>query len=210
VDWVQDHQRRLQAAYELVKTKLQQAAAKRQKYANRNAKDHPLFIGQRVLVKRHDFVGRHKIQDVYHNDIFKVVQAKDGQATYCVEPSQGFGPHKWIHRSELRPCEDMRIKDCCGVVQLSRDPVPDSVSKGDEEDLPFECQGFAGTDLGNEVQPMENDIGNQHPPLEEEHLQDEPERVAPDGIALHLRRTTRVGAGKHSNLFHQPRSVFDK
>jgi hypothetical protein len=103
-EFVAMHQHRLQDAYALVKQRLDSSRKKREKYANKNAKNSPLTVGQRVYYKQRGFKGRHKIQNVYRTEVYKVTKVMDDHDVYRIERADGFGERKWVNRVELKPC----------------------------------------------------------------------------------------------------------
>ena len=230
-DWIQNHQRRLQLAYSQVKSRLIQAAALRKKYADKGAKELPLLIGQRVLLKRHDFKKRHKIQDLYHPDIYKVIQQRGDQDVYLIENSQGFGPTKWVNRQDLKPCEGMRMKESPvnPTPQIScytsrhRAPVRSQEELDEsEEDVVVIMPQENIQNREKFPEPLIEDIGSDseadipdgdvEPIINEDlgvHQPDGQNAIVamPELVPVAPRRTNREGAGRHSNKYHEPRSA---
>lgn len=98
------HQQRLQDAYLLVQQKLASSAQRRKKYTDRNTKEAPLYIGQRVYYRQRAFKGRHKIQNAYHSDVYKVINKLEGEDVYKIEKADGTPGTRWVNRVELKPC----------------------------------------------------------------------------------------------------------
>ena len=106
---------------------------------------------------------------MYHLEVYKVVDRKDGQHTYCIEISEGFGAKKWVHRSKLRPCEDM------GVALTTRPKVKtpprvlqdDSMDQNLSGDKHFECQDYPRRyEVLNPAPVLPLIRGGVNPPLE--------------------------------------------
>jgi transposase InsO family protein len=179
VTWVTLHQRRLQEAYQHARQRLAQATEHRNRYANMKAREAPLYIGQRVIVKQHP-KGRNKIQDTYGQRVYKVNKQMEGQNVYYLEPADGLGDPKWVNRSQIRtyPLEFV-VKDV--PEELDLEPVGDrKVDTGSESE--DEVQGL--------VMYMDRPI---------------PQPVLDGGEPL--RRTLRRTAGLHPNPYHLPRAV---
>ena len=63
-----------------------------------------LKVGQRVLLRNHGALGRCKIKPKYTEDVWVVSEVLDDYSgVYRVEPEQGHGESRILHRSNLRP-----------------------------------------------------------------------------------------------------------
>lgn len=98
------HQQRLQDAYHLVQRKLASSAQRRKRYTDKNAKEAPLYIGQRVYYRQRAFKGRHKIQNAYYSEVYKVTDKLQDQDVYKIEKADGSGGTRWVNRVDLKPC----------------------------------------------------------------------------------------------------------
>ena len=103
-DWVANHKRRLQEAYEISNKRLKQKAAERKVYYDQTARGRPLRVGSEVFKRNRNVKGRNKIQDAYCAEKYVILDCNKEQNIYLIEPADGFGKLKWIHRNELRPC----------------------------------------------------------------------------------------------------------
>ena len=103
-DWVANHKRRLQEAYEITNKRLKQKAAERKVYYDQTARGRPLRVGSEVFKRNRNVKGRNKIQDAYCAEKYVILDCNKEQNIYLIEPADGFGKSKWIHRNELRPC----------------------------------------------------------------------------------------------------------
>lgn len=236
------HQQRLQDAYKLVQDKLQQSYERRKVYANKNAKDSPLYVGQRVFRKIRGHKARHKIQNIYSSEVFKVVDQLTDQDVYKIERADGAGEVKWVNRLELRPCPPVQQKQkekpkrTARKNTLRRRPstsdsstqfmvvshrssvnnTPGDVTSGEHTDDSLTSAQESELDQTQlefeDAQPDPADVtlfedANSEPTdvssSSEESEPEEPPRVV-------VRRTTRTNAGKHSNLYREPRSAIRK
>jgi transposase InsO family protein len=214
--WVKHHQLKLQEAFGIVQNKLRQAAQTRKMFADKSAKEFPLYVGQKVLRKKHQFTGRHKIQDAYYGTIYKVIDQRGDQDVYLIKESHGFGPQSWVNRRDLRPCDamreirvDMKQKRNLPKPQLLYKPIEQERSSDNEDDTTViyleQPQGANQypppivEDIGPEEQ-AENPIGAANV----DGLEDQNELGEAVELPL-VRRSNRPGAGVHSNIHHLPR-----
>ena len=111
VDWVRQHQLRLQEARERAIQQLKMTAQDRAERSNQNAKDVPLQVGDLVyLINR--VVGRNKIQDLWRPELHVIVSRPFGDqvAAYTVRP-QGGGPTATYNRKDLKLARPPRVTD---------------------------------------------------------------------------------------------------
>ena len=205
-EWVAIHQQRLQKAYALVETRLAQANEKRKRYADKRAKENPLTVGQRVYYRQRGFRGRHKIQNAYHSEVYKIIAIMDSKDVYQIERADGSGNRKWVNRCELKICPfpeidpNIRIhkpKKVKPKVRTRRSRLSDS-SDDDYVDILLQQSVPSGVDTDNP------DSGDETSEISDSTSSEssDPDLIAP------IRRTARVTAGKHSNIYHEPRSVL--
>ena len=138
--YVTMHQQRLQDAYDVVRRKLSLNADKRKQRADqhRDAKDCPLHLGQRVFYKQRGFKGRHKIQNVYQSDVYKVIKAMEGRDVYKIERADGSGKGKWVNRVDLKPCpKEKLVTDKDSIRQVSRKKIRLRKSSTSSSDTDF-------------------------------------------------------------------------
>lgn len=102
--WVGMHQSRLHDAYKLAARQMKLEADRRKSRHDKKAKDHELFPGQRVYLRRR-VKGRNKIGDAWSSKVYKVISRQGDHHNYTVEPADGFGNRKTVNRSEVRPCQ---------------------------------------------------------------------------------------------------------
>ncbi|KAL6490487.1 hypothetical protein MHYP_G00008320 [Metynnis hypsauchen] len=103
-DWVQEHQRRLQVAFEGARERLQAAAQHRKGRHDQFVKPNPLDVGQLVYLRDNSVRGRNKIQDAWSAVVYKVVRAPEpGGVVYSVSPLQDPDRVQQVHRVMLKP-----------------------------------------------------------------------------------------------------------
>ncbi|KAL7841777.1 hypothetical protein SRHO_G00254680 [Serrasalmus rhombeus] len=103
-DWVQEHQRRLQVAFEGARERMQAAAQRRKGRHDQLVQLPQLQLGQLVYLRDYSVRGRNKIQDAWSAVIHKVVRIPEsGGVVYSVVPFQGPGQVRQVHRVMLKP-----------------------------------------------------------------------------------------------------------
>ena len=189
------HQQRIQEAYEVARKHLNQAAEKRKRYADRNARDLPLKLGARVYYKQRGIRGRSKIQNVYRTEIYKVIAKMEAKDVYKIEPADGFGTPRWVSRAELKPCPVSSLahpKELVPNISTERKPNGHDLSSSDEEQLLVRpSPSIPDTEELDRDNPSTDDELQSSGSSSEEEL----------GKVVPLRRTSRSTAGKHSNIF---------
>jgi hypothetical protein len=190
------HQQRLQDAYRLVKYRTEQAQERRKLYCDKHAKEAPLHLGQRVYYRKRGWKSRHKIQNAYHSEVYKVIGIMDGRDVYQIEHTDGFGDSKWVNRCELKVCPIVADRPNHGRGrQHAPEPIPqrtrdEYVESQSSDDLLFV--------------PGRRTIAEQV----DDHSVSEPETSSSsESEDITVRRSTRRGAGTHPNIHHEPRPV---
>lgn len=210
-DWAVEHQRRLTTAYQLARAQLGQTTELRNRSLIPNETE-TLLPGTLVLRRNHP-PGRNKIQDVWFDLPYEVVQCLDDKGrVYKIRPKNGAGPEKNVNRSELK------------VLPVAATPYSPSAElgqpQGQERDLDAsEDESEVGGVMVN-VQPRNSDT--QPPvmpcPQPNELTSTGPEELQPSSLMgpvddesavahIPVRRTRRAAAGHHTNPFNLPRSV---
>lgn len=216
-DWVQEHQARLQIAFDGARERLATAAAYRKQRHDKHVHDLPLMEGQSVYVRDLGVRGRHKIHDLWTPIVHTVLKAPcDGGAVYTIAPAEDLSKVKRVHRSMLK-----------GVLGVESSPT--QTPKGVSVKVPPSHQEERCSDEGLwVVEPVPTlshqnlvDIGvppvgglsqeeglstNSVLPLEP--LLDPLTRCEPS-LSTNLRRTSRTTAGQHSNPHRLPRAIHE-
>lgn len=225
--WVEEHQARLQVAFEGARERLQAAAQYRKARHDQRVREKPLIEGQLIYLRDHAFLGRHKIQDLWSSIVYQVVRApRDGGSVYTVAPVHDLSKVRQVHRTSLKP-------------RIQGDPIP-TESLGDRAELSaplvmedeFEEGDLAyvvveappviqgGTEVSRappeaRVSPASRVDGSASRPIVRVSgggASSQPESGSvilgpPSESGRATRRTGRVGAGQHSNVHHLPRAV---
>lgn len=72
-EWVQEHQRRLDVAFQGTRERMNAATGQRKARHDQKAQSDPLEVGQLVYVRDHTVRGRNKIQDTWSPIIHQVL-----------------------------------------------------------------------------------------------------------------------------------------
>lgn len=101
--WVQEHQARLQMAFDGAQARLQQAADRRKKNFDQRVKAVPLIEGQLVFLRNFTARGPHKIRDRWSSVRYLVLKApKSGGSVYSIAPVDDETKVKHVHRFMLK------------------------------------------------------------------------------------------------------------
>lgn len=195
--WLAAHTEALRTAHRKAGERLIEQADRRKRHHDQKASSSPLLPGTRVYLKNHP-LGRCKIADAWGDRIYKITSRPNEEAVYRIEPADGNGPEKSVHRRELRPCpQSLRAKTTHRRKKPDRrvtrrrpesDSTTDSGSSSDGEERPIlimegrsdSSSGHSGLDSnGSDVEGFPK-----------------------------LRRSARTNKGHHGNLYHEPRSTF--
>ena len=177
--WITTHQTRLREAHHRAIEKLKAEALLRKQQYDRNGRPKPseIKVGERVYHRKRSVQGRNKIQDKWSSTVYKVVQRRGD--VYDIEPADGVGPAKVVHRAELQVCpkpavQPQRVRRAARTPPV-QEPATDESSSEEEVEIQF-----------RPVQRRE-----QRPPATRGQQQP--------------RRSSRTTRGQHRNRFRQPR-----
>ncbi|KAG1960088.1 interleukin-1 receptor accessory protein-like 1-A [Pimephales promelas] len=222
-DWIQEHESRLQVAFEGARERLASAAARRKDYHDKRVKEMPLSEGQRVYLRNVGVRGRNKIQDLWSSVDYQVLRVpKDKGVVYTIAPVNDLGKVRHVHRTmlkaQLQPEPQNTSQD-----QPSA-PLEPSQEDVNEEDL-WLVLPARSDDPSSSAGPM-RDSCNRSTVTEVERLPpvmpaarearpltpptapiDHPGPTVPEETRPSLRRTARLTAGQHSNLYHLPQTA---
>ena len=180
-DWISEHTQRLQKAYDQAQKNLSQDRENRKRYYDKAAQDWSIEEGSAVYLKDHSRQGRNKIGDYYSPEEYTVI-ARRGHV-YDVKQKNGKGKVKTVNRKELKlaPQGANDIEtQTKPVVQKKRHRRPRTRQQEQEQQRETLSSEESEAEYGLIVEPRQ------------------------------LRRTTRVGAGRHRNPFNEPRSVLSR
>ncbi|XP_028298451.1 uncharacterized protein LOC114460741 [Gouania willdenowi] len=200
-DWVQEHRKRLQVAFEGAQQRLKAAAARRKERHDAGVKSSDLQEKQFVYLQDHSRRGRSKIQDVWSPEIHVVVQApSSGGPVYSVAPIGNPQRVRTVHRSMLKPVPD----HLCPQSPNTQPPeVQRETEKNEEESFYVVTRPPLG-EATTFTEPLQagTPLHPNNPPVSEPSggSSSQPPHQLPESP----RRTTRATAGQHPNRHHLP------
>lgn len=204
--WIVDHEKRLREAFKMAAKNTEKEALRRKARNDPKANASNLIIGTRVFLKNNKIRGRNKIQDIWDDNPYRVVDRPDPEGNvYAVEPLDASAGIKLVHRMNI-----LDSKELAPDINPQEDPAeePEQETAHIEEDE---------TDPEEEIQiawRLEEPQATQNQPgLTEPEVQGQPHAVEPDteepepSVEL-PRRSTRRTAGQHANPHRLPRSAL--
>jgi transposase InsO family protein len=221
-EWLSTHQKRLRESHSKAIDRLQKEMEERKHHFDKTAKDAPVGIGERVLLRSIP-KGRNKIQDAWNPRVYTVVDRPfEDRDVYTLKPADGAGPPINIGRARMKVCPWPMLRqeepsvvekdrpqsarssssdsDSGGVV-VETIPAPfvpafaPVVLSGYDENGPGNAKVSSG---GDENEPGETDVSSASPSSsesEEEVVQPQP------------RRSRRVNKGRGPSRFGKCETV---
>ena len=159
----------------------------------------PLADGECVYRRKRGILGRNKIQDAW--DVYRVISRQGTNDVYVITLVDGSDVQHTLHRSSLKPCvpgndAPVLTKRRLPCVPTARRDVDDD-SSGDERLL---CRYEMATLAPLDPRLGSSDVGAKQPMTHNEYAGEEIQETR-------LCRPTRITAGQHKNLYHEPRSA---
>lgn len=137
-DWVQEHQARLQIAFEGARERLQQAAERRKRAHDKQVQDLPLSEGQLVFLRDFGARGPHKTRDSWSSVQYRVLKVpKEGGTVYTVAPTDDETKVRQVHRTMLKAVLGVNPHS-----HVSLDNLPSVVEPTFRERCPLEYDLF--------------------------------------------------------------------
>ena len=133
-EWIQEHQARLQIAFDGARERLKTAAERRKKGHDQHLRGEPLKEGQSVFLRDLSARGRHKMQDLWGSTVYSVLRApKEGGAVYTIAPKDDQSKTKTVHRTLLKAVIGVESPGCAAASHpaLLDRPVSESSCDGD-------------------------------------------------------------------------------
>lgn len=227
-NWIEEHQARLQTAFQGAGDRLRAAAAKRKEAHDSQVKDLPLGVGQLVYFRDLSRRGCHKIQDRWSSEVYEVIRApSDNGAVYTIAPVADRSKTRQVHRCYLKACRGGQAQAEPHIPAPSVIEAP--AGRDDEPDVdlfllplaplpasaatPVVALGCTNPTSGTAASTPSTD---QAPPMagvrdSASHTQSNPvgtsEQAVPEAAP---RRTSRATAGRHPNIHHLPQAVSQR
>ena len=212
-DWIALHVTCLRQAFETAKRQLQKAAYKRKRHYDKSARENVIPLGERVFEREHSIRGRNKLQDCWKSTVYFVTDHKND--VYTIESADGTGQVKVVNREQLRICPKYVPRSSQSEEQNHTNtmfPTGTPIPVSEDSDSSVEHQVTVRYPVRNRPHPPtpiessstssddgDDDYGSVVGELEVPRAQPHTPRCS-----------ARSKAGQHSNLYHEPRSVYYK
>ena len=134
---------RMKYVYDVVRAETEKQCHRRKKNYDKKVREAMLQVGDRVLVKRYSFIGKHKIADRWEKGVYIVSKQPDDQIPVYMVESEVDGKSRTLHRNMLLPIsflpghtEDITLKERKQRKQVREIPLEgNSSSSSDEEEI---------------------------------------------------------------------------
>ena len=129
-EYVEKLRQRLKYAYETASKQAGKSAERYKKAYDSRARESVLKQGDLVLVKRVAFSGKHKLEDRWEKDLYKVVNKPNSSIpVYVVERVNGKGPKRTLHRNLLLPYGGLPIEDPVSNTRFHSEQDPEGLKR---------------------------------------------------------------------------------
>lgn len=218
VDWIQEHQARLQTAFDGARDRLATAAAYRKQRHDKQVRDPPLAEGQSVYVRDLGVRGRHKIHDLWSSEVHTVLKApSDGGSVYTIAPTGDLSKVKRVHRSLLKGVsgkETLAISPPMNDL-VEAEPSPPPLEEQDSDGILWVAKSVginpsAPQQSGSTGEPLAGGSTSETGAQSLDPIPDSPPRGELSPSVSPVRRSTRTTAGQHSNPHRLPRSIQER
>ena len=122
-DWVANHKKRLEDAFEHARKVLCKNAERRRQHYSEAARKAPIPVGNTVLLKAHP-PGRNKIQDVWSPVTYRVVD-KLQDNVYVIQMVDGVGDLRTVTRTELLDLKKLQYSETEAIEDTQEDEAND-------------------------------------------------------------------------------------
>uniref|UniRef100_A0A669EDN0 Gypsy retrotransposon integrase-like protein 1 n=2 Tax=Oreochromis niloticus TaxID=8128 RepID=A0A669EDN0_ORENI len=98
---------RLQESYQIAAKNSQKVAERNKRRFDKTIRESTLEKGDQVLVRNLRLRNKHKLADKWESTMYRVVEKMEDLPVYVVQPMNGDGPIRTLHRDLLLPCGDL-------------------------------------------------------------------------------------------------------
>lgn len=98
---------RLQESYQIAAKNSQKVAERNKRRFDKTVRESTLEKGDQVLVRNLRLRNKHKLADKWESTMYRVVEKMVDLPVYVVQPMNGDGPIRTLHRDLLLPCGDL-------------------------------------------------------------------------------------------------------
>ena len=188
-DYVKDQSELMEKAYQMVIDR-QKAAAEKEEQRHKVREVPLLQIGDRVLLRREAFSGRHKLEDKFESSPYLITAHNEGNDVWQIRPVLG-GRTNWVNRRRLI-VDPRQMGESIDILPIPSDPNGNSDK---EMELSPDADGRSDDDSNDSDDDVpiwlyvtSSETGSQN--------------------AKQLRRSTRSTRGKNPNPFRLPTSAI--
>lgn len=133
-DWIQEHQARLQVAFQGARDRLRVAAERRKSHHDQRVQHAPLKVGQLVWLRDFTPRGRHKIHDLYGPVKYKVLrEPSEGGSVYTIAPVTDLAKTRNVNRILLKAVVEESGEGAIGPSSPLGDHRFEDEMSGDED-----------------------------------------------------------------------------
>ena len=191
-EYVANHCKNLESAYEIANEKLDIARQKRKQFYDKKAKSDLLEVGSLVYLRSHP-KGRSKIQDRFGETIFKISKY-NGNNVYTIIPAVGnIADTKVVNRAEIIKCP-LIVAENVNLEEILPSPENSEISDNDKN-----SDTDSDYDLEIKMPFVPNYSSDESSSSDSS---DDDDREVP------IRRSSRINKGVHSNPFNLPKSAL--
>ena len=104
-EYINDLKDRLEQTRKIIESHTEKAKKKQKKYYDRKTKSVELSVGDRVLVKKVAFEGKHKIADKFEEEPYTIIEQPRPEIPVFKVKSESSGLEKTLHRNLLLKIE---------------------------------------------------------------------------------------------------------
>lgn len=151
-EYVENLKQRLQQAYDLAGEEARKSQQHQKKYYDRKVRGSTIEVGDRVLVEKLAYDGKHKIQDRWEEHAYEVIRQPNPEVpVFVLQREDGEGGLRTLHRNHLLPISHLPIwhqddqdeQDDQGPEEKEtkvKAQEPESEDEGDDEDSPEDSE----------------------------------------------------------------------
>ena len=202
-EYIKQLQDQLAYAYKLASHSQSKSSSTQKRNYDSKVRGTCLKVGDRVLVKKVAFKGKHKIEDKWEKEAYIVLeQPNQDIPVFCVQKENGSGRIRTLHRNLLFPLylpqegvsSRRRQSDTCP--QLSTNSNADVVDTSSDSDFHFQLESGNNIHLSDDqttaVESIENSSNQQSTDEEEEEQQQEQEEEQEEEESENEERIRRI------------------
>ena len=204
--YVANWKRAMSEAYKIANAKNYTTAMQGKVQYDKRAKSCTLSEGDRVLVRNFEKGGPGKIRSYWQDRVYTVVKRMSKESpVYIVQPEDGHGHQRTLHRSLLYPCNDLPVSESIDFGVQHRKPKQNHVGKATKERKPAKQLREVGEDEETDIGFYPNELLS-HPVHNNTNTLVLPTEVEPE---VNLEEATPVDRVEDTTNLSQPSSTLE-